>query len=98
MKFEFHDYKSKGITEEKLKAWTKQVGWENLVNKRGTTWRQLDETIQKKITKIYCEMNVPLSSKLMTGLLLLLLLVFLLMYNSTILHPISKFPIIIKCQ
>jgi len=50
VKFEFHDYKSKGITEEKLKVWSKQVGWESLVNKRGTTWRQLDESIQQKIT------------------------------------------------
>jgi arsenate reductase len=48
--FEFHDYKSKGITEAKLKTWSKQVGWESLVNKRGTTWRQLDEQVQKKIT------------------------------------------------
>lgn len=50
VEFEFHDYKSKGITEEKLKAWSKQVGWESLVNKRGTTWRQLDESTQRKIT------------------------------------------------
>jgi arsenate reductase (glutaredoxin) len=48
--FEFHDYKSKGITEAKLKAWSKQVGWESLVNKRGTTWRQLDEKTQSRIT------------------------------------------------
>jgi Spx/MgsR family transcriptional regulator len=48
--FEFHDYKSKGITASKLKEWSEQVGWESLVNKRGTTWRQLDETTQKKIT------------------------------------------------
>jgi len=50
VEFEFHDYKSKGITESKLKDWSKQVGWESLVNKRGTTWRQLDEAVQKKIT------------------------------------------------
>lgn len=47
--FEFHDYKSKGISEAKLKSWTKQVGWESLVNKRGTTWRQLDEATQAKV-------------------------------------------------
>jgi arsenate reductase (glutaredoxin) len=47
--FEFHDYKSKGIDAEKIKAWSKQVGWESLVNKRGTTWRQLDEKIQTSI-------------------------------------------------
>ncbi|MCU0397486.1 MAG: ArsC family reductase [Cyclobacteriaceae bacterium] len=50
IEFEFHDYKSKGITEAKLRDWCKQVGWENLVNKRGTTWRQLDESVQRKIT------------------------------------------------
>ncbi|MBX2955291.1 MAG: ArsC family reductase [Cyclobacteriaceae bacterium] len=49
IEFEFHDYKSKAITEAKLKDWSKQVGWESLVNKRGTTWRQLDEATQKKI-------------------------------------------------
>jgi len=48
--FEFHDYKKLGITPAKLSAWSKQVGWESLVNKRGTTWRQLDETEQKKVT------------------------------------------------
>lgn len=48
--FEFHDYKSKGISEAKLKQWSKQVGWESLVNKRGTTWRQLDEAAQTKVT------------------------------------------------
>jgi arsenate reductase len=50
IEFEFHDYKAKGIAESKLREWIGQVGWESLVNKRGTTWRQLDENIQKKIT------------------------------------------------
>ena len=47
--FEFHDYKKSGITASKLQEWSKQVGWESLVNKRGTTWRQLDEAVQKKV-------------------------------------------------
>jgi arsenate reductase (glutaredoxin) len=48
--FDFHDYKSKSITASKLKSWSKQVGWESLLNKRGMTWRQLPEATQKKIT------------------------------------------------
>jgi Spx/MgsR family transcriptional regulator len=48
--YDFHDYKAKGITASKLKEWIGQVGWESLVNKRGTTWRQLDEATQKKVT------------------------------------------------
>lgn len=50
VEFEFHDYKSQGITDSKLKEWISQVGWESLVNKRGTTWRQLDESVQHKVT------------------------------------------------
>ena len=50
VKFDFHDYKSKGITKDKLKEWSKQVGWESLLNKRGTTWRQLDEATQSRVT------------------------------------------------
>lgn len=50
IEFDFHDYKTKGITEIKLKDWSRQIGWESLVNKRGTTWRQLDEKVQLSVT------------------------------------------------
>jgi len=49
VEYEFHDFKTKGVTENKLKAWCAQVGWEALVNKRGTTWRQLPPETQNKI-------------------------------------------------
>lgn len=48
--FAFHDYKKEGITANKLKEWSKQAGWENLLNKKGTTWKQLDETTQASVT------------------------------------------------
>jgi arsenate reductase (glutaredoxin) len=50
VEIEFHDYKTKGISEAKLKQWSKEVGWEKLVNTRGTTWRQLDEATRQKVT------------------------------------------------
>lgn len=50
IEYQFHDYKKEGITKAKLKAWIDQVGWEPLVNKKGTTWRQLDEAVQTKVT------------------------------------------------
>lgn len=49
VEFEFHDYKTKGVDPAKLKNWSGQLGWEKLVNKKGTTWRQLDEKIQNKV-------------------------------------------------
>jgi arsenate reductase (glutaredoxin) len=48
--FEFHDYKAKGISEEKLRTWSSQAGWESLINKKGTTWRNLDESVKAGIT------------------------------------------------
>ena len=50
VEIEFHDFKTKGVTEAKLKSWSKQVGWESLVNKRGTTWRLLERDVQEIIT------------------------------------------------
>ncbi len=48
--YEFHDYKKSGITTAKLKQWSSQVGWEILLNKKGTTWRNLDEKTQASVT------------------------------------------------
>lgn len=47
--YTFHDFKKAGITETKLKEWSKQLGWQALINKKGTTWRQLDAKVQAAI-------------------------------------------------
>jgi arsenate reductase (glutaredoxin) len=39
--YEFHDYKTAGITKDKLKHWSDDVGWEALLNRAGTTFRKL---------------------------------------------------------
>ncbi len=47
--FTFHDYKKKGISTQKLEEWAAQVGWEALMNKRGTTWKLLPAEVQQNI-------------------------------------------------
>ena len=47
--YEFHDFKARGITAEKLREWCAQSSWESFLNKRGTTWRQLPPTVQEKV-------------------------------------------------
>jgi arsenate reductase len=47
--YEFHDYKTAGIDAARLKAWVSQVGWEVLLNTRGTTWRKLSPTQQAHV-------------------------------------------------
>jgi len=44
-----HDYKKAGITKKKLTAWAGQIGWEPLINKKGSTWRMLDEETKNSI-------------------------------------------------
>jgi len=41
--YEFHDYKKSGIARVKLAEWAKTVGWEMLLNRAGTTFRNLPE-------------------------------------------------------
>ena len=48
--YEFHDFKVEGVTDARLKAWVSQVGWESLVNRKGLTWRQLDDKTKASIT------------------------------------------------
>jgi arsenate reductase len=41
--YAFHDYKTAGIERERLERWCKQVGWEALLNRAGTTFRKLPD-------------------------------------------------------
>lgn len=40
----FHDYKKDGIEAARLARWCREVGWEKLLNRAGTTFRKLAET------------------------------------------------------
>ena len=42
----FHDFKKAGVPPGRLDAWIAAVGWEPLVNRKGTTWRGLDEGLR----------------------------------------------------
>lgn len=50
LSYEFHDYNKQGITQDKLKEWSKHFGWETILNKNGTTWRELPEEIKESVT------------------------------------------------
>ncbi|WP_028024702.1 ArsC family reductase [Enterovibrio calviensis] len=41
--FAFHDYRKDGIDQDMLKQFVEALGWEAMVNKRGTTFRALSE-------------------------------------------------------
>jgi arsenate reductase len=49
VEYQFHDYKKLGVPEKELKKWCRQLGWEALLNKRGTTWRKLDDASKDSV-------------------------------------------------
>jgi Spx/MgsR family transcriptional regulator len=46
----FHDFKKQGVPEARLDRWMAQVGWETLLNRKGTTWRKLDPATQAAVS------------------------------------------------
>jgi Spx/MgsR family transcriptional regulator len=41
--YAFHDYKKQGADPAKLRRWVDEAGWETVLNRRGTTFRKLDD-------------------------------------------------------
>lgn len=41
--YSFHDYRASGIERGRLKSWVGKLGWERLLNKASTTFRELPE-------------------------------------------------------
>ncbi len=49
LEFDFHDYKKSAIDRAALERWCNEHGWETILNKRGTTYRKLDEADKQDI-------------------------------------------------
>ena len=47
--YQFPDYRADGLDRELLNTFIAELGWEALLNTRGTTWRKLDETVRAGI-------------------------------------------------
>lgn len=60
--YTFHDYKKFGANKTLLKEAIKQHGWENVINRRGTSWRSLPDAIKEsmnEVSAIEAAMNNP---------------------------------------
>lgn len=51
LEYTFHDYKKEGADAANLSKWADEVGWEVLLNRRGTTYRKLDESDKANIDR-----------------------------------------------
>ncbi len=50
--YQFHDFKKQGVPEPQLDLWLQRVGWEELVNRKGTAWRGLDAAAQASVVDV----------------------------------------------
>ena len=51
IEFTFHDYRVDGLEQAWLEQTEQQLGWEQLLNKRGTTFRQLSDEQKQDLNK-----------------------------------------------
>ena len=44
--YEFHDFRTAGIEALKVEGWIAEQGWQTVLNKRSTSWKQLDSAVR----------------------------------------------------
>jgi arsenate reductase (glutaredoxin) len=47
--YTFHDFKKHGVPPHELARWTLALGWWNLLNRQGSTWRKLDPVVRSAV-------------------------------------------------
>ena len=62
VEYEFHDFKKLGVPEAQLDNWLQQVGWEKLINRKGTTWRGREASTQASVVNDASAKRVILSN------------------------------------
>ena len=45
----FHDVREDGLTRARVEGWVKQLGWESVLNKASTTWRELPQEAKEAL-------------------------------------------------
>jgi Spx/MgsR family transcriptional regulator len=48
--FTFHDFKKQGLERATAAEWLTQIDWQVLINRKGTTWRNLSDERKAAIT------------------------------------------------
>lgn len=49
IEYRFHDVRADGLTAERITAWLDVLDWETLLNRRSTTWRELDDASKEDL-------------------------------------------------
>ncbi len=58
----FHDFRADGLAREQVETWIGEIGWETLVNRRSSSWRELDQGLKDELdnaSAVDLIMNAP---------------------------------------
>ncbi len=47
IEYKLHDFRADDVDATSIENWIAQAGWETVLNRRGTTWRKLDSSVQE---------------------------------------------------
>lgn len=51
IEYKFHDVRADGLELATIDSWLEQADWETVLNRRGTTWRKLDSSVQESTSR-----------------------------------------------
>ncbi len=57
----FHDFKKLGVPQPQVDHWLRTVGWETLINRKGTAWRGLDDATKATVIDAASARSVALA-------------------------------------
>jgi Spx/MgsR family transcriptional regulator len=49
--YRFHDFRADGLDRDTVALWLAELGWENLINRRSTSWKALDEETREAMNE-----------------------------------------------
>jgi|TARA_B110000114_G_scaffold21031_1_gene20018 Spx/MgsR family transcriptional regulator len=50
--YQYHDFREDGLDPEAVTAWIEELGWQNLLNRRSTSWKALDEQARMTMDEV----------------------------------------------
>lgn len=49
LEYRFHDFRKEGLSASELTLWCNALGWEQVLNKRSTSWRALPDSDKENL-------------------------------------------------
>ncbi len=58
IEYQFHDFREQGLDAATVDGWLEELGWEAVVNRRSTTWKQLDPAVRDAMDQAAARMSI----------------------------------------